>query len=126
MNQSNWRVCALVLAGAWITCPQRLESEQVQSGAQGPKSTARAQQHNTDRVPAKPKIPFGISAVNSVDALRVGRLFDTSNASLNAYANPNTSGVTFRTSRADVEPKDGEFNYSKLDTVSGNPVGRLM
>jgi hypothetical protein len=35
--------------------------------------------------------------VNSIDALREGKLFDASNATLNAYANTNTS-VTFRTS----------------------------
>jgi len=62
----------------------------------------------------------GISTVNSIDANRVGRLFDTSNPTLNAYANPNTSGVTFRTSWADVEPEDGKFDFSKIETVFAN------
>ncbi len=59
----------------------------------------------------------GISTVNPIDADRVGHPFDTSNPTLNAYTNPNTSGVTFRTSWADVEPADGKFDFSKLDNV---------
>src|SRR5260370_12856623 len=51
-----------------------------------------ATEHNTHRAAVKPNMPFGISAVNSIDALRVGKLFDTNDATLNAYANPNTSG----------------------------------
>lgn len=62
----------------------------------------------------------GISTVNTVDANRVGQLFDTSNPTLNAYTNPNTSGVTFRTSWADVEPEDGKFDFSKIETVFAN------
>ena len=62
-------------------------------------------------------IPYGISTVNHVDAERVGKPFDTSNPTLNAYVNPNTAGVTFRTSWADVEPEEGNFDFSKLDTV---------
>jgi len=59
----------------------------------------------------------GISAVNDIDLHRVGKLFDTSNPTLNAYTNPNTSGVTFRTSWADVEPEGGKFDFSKIDVV---------
>jgi hypothetical protein len=62
-------------------------------------------------------IPYGISTVNHVDAERVGKPFDASNPTLNAYVNPNTAGVTFRTSWADVEPEEGKFDFSKLDTV---------
>jgi len=65
-------------------------------------------------------MPSGISAVNLIDAARVGKLFDTSNPTLNAYANPNTSGLTFRTSWADVEPEEGKFDFSKIDTILAN------
>jgi hypothetical protein len=65
-------------------------------------------------------IPHGISVVNAVNAERVGKLFDMSDPTLNAYANPNTAGVTFRTSWADVEPEEGKFDFSKLDTVFSN------
>jgi beta-galactosidase GanA len=58
--------------------------------------------------------------VNGIDAHRVGQLFDTSNPVLNAYSNPNTSGVTFRTSWADVESADGKFDFSTIDTVFAN------
>jgi hypothetical protein len=62
-------------------------------------------------------IPYGLSTANPIDAHRTGKLFDTSNPTLNAYTNPNMSGVTFRTSWADVEPEDGKFDFSKIDTV---------
>jgi hypothetical protein len=81
--------------------------------------SAHAQQ-NQQRASAIANIPNGISVVNAIDAQRVGKLFDTSNPTLNAYSNPNTSGVTFRTSWADVEPEDGKFDFSKIDTVFAN------
>ena len=62
----------------------------------------------------------GLSTVNSVDVDRVGKPFETSNPTLNAYANPNMSGVTFRTSWASVESEDGKFDFSKIDTVFAN------
>jgi hypothetical protein len=65
-------------------------------------------------------VPYGISTVNLINAARVGKPFDTSNPTLNAYTNPNTSGVTFRTSWADVEPEDGKYDFSKIDTVLTN------
>lgn len=77
-------------------------------------------QHNHQRASVKTEMPFGISVVNHMDTHRVGQLFDTSNPTLNAYTNPNTSGVTFRTSWADVEPEDGKFDFSKIDTVFAN------
>ncbi len=61
--------------------------------------------------------PHGISAVNAVDAQRVGKLFETSDPKLDVYDNPNTSGVSFRTSWADVEPEEGKFDFAKLDAV---------
>ena len=64
--------------------------------------------------------PAGIAVVNRMDAHRVGKPFDTSNPTLNAYANPNTSGVVFRTSWADVEPEERKFDFAKLDTVFAN------
>ena len=77
-------------------------------------------QHNQQPASARTNKPHGISVVNSIDPNRVGRLFDTSNPTLNAYSNPNTSGLTFRTSWADVEPEDGKFDFSKIDTVFAN------
>jgi hypothetical protein len=78
--------------------------------------SAHAQQ-NQQRASAKSNVPYGISVVNAIDAHRAGQLFDTSNPVLNAYSNPNTSGLTFRTSWADVEPEDGKFDFGKIDTV---------
>jgi hypothetical protein len=78
------------------------------------------QQRNQQRALVRTNAPSGISVVNHVDTQRAGKLFDTSNPTLNAYANPNTSGVTFRTSWADVEPEDGKFDFSKIDVVFAN------
>ena len=77
-------------------------------------------QQNQQRARATTNLPFGISVVNGIDAHRVGQLYDTSNPTLNAYSNPNTSGVTFRTSWADVESEEGKFDFSKIDTVFAN------
>ncbi len=124
MLGSRWhrgaRVALILIAGALGFLATDLSAGQRQSATQNPLPSQARQQHNTNRIPAKPKVPVGISAVNSVDSLRSGKPFDTSDATLNAYANPNTSGVTFRTSWADVEPKEGKFDYSKLDTVFDN------
>ncbi len=79
------------------------------------------EKHQKDRTTAADHFEIsGITTVNSIDAERTGRLFDTSDSTRNAYANPNTSGVTFRTSWASVEPADGTFDFSKLDTVFSN------
>ena len=60
-----------------------------------------------------PTQPTGLTAVNNFDpGTRVGSLFDD-----RTYANPNISGLTFRTSWADVEPAEGNFVWTKLDTV---------
>jgi hypothetical protein len=81
---------------------------------------AQVKTGNQQRVLVRTNMPYGISTVNLIDASRVGKLFDTSNPTLNAYTNPNTSGVTFRTSWADVEPDEGKFDFSKIDTVLAN------
>jgi len=81
--------------------------------------SAHAQQ-NQQRARATTNLPYGISVVNKIDAHRVGQLFDTGNPTLNAYSNPNTSGITFRTSWADVESEDGKFDFSKIDIVFAN------
>src|SRR5271169_4676807 len=73
-----------------------------------------------ERPSARTPAPYGLSTVNLIDAARVGKPFDTRDPALNAYTNPNTSGVTFRTSWADVEPEDGKFDFSKIDTVLAN------
>jgi hypothetical protein len=54
--------------------------------------------------------------VNNFEAsTRVGSLFDD-----RTYANPNIAGLTFRTTWADVEPAEGNFVWTKLDTVFDN------
>jgi len=69
------------------------------------------------RGPARKADISGLSAVNALGADRAGRPFDTSNASLNVFANPSTAGVTFRSSWAAIEPADGTFDFSKIDAV---------
>lgn len=60
--------------------------------------------------------PHGLTAVNNFDpGARIGSLFDSQ-----TYANPNIAGLTFRTTWADVEPAEGNFDWSKLDTVFDN------
>jgi hypothetical protein len=101
-----------------FSCPG---AEQPVRGAEestGPGFRGRIKQNNQERASAN--MPYGISVVNSIDASRIGKLFDTSNPTLNAYSNPNTSGVTFRTSWADIEPEEGQFDFSKIDTVFAN------
>ena len=102
---------AVFLAGAVSLCPAAAMAQAGQRSTPG-EDQAHVSAHTT--------VPSGISAVNSIDLHRVGQLFDTSNPTLNAYTNPNTSGVTFRTSWADVEPEEGKFNFSKIDTVFAN------
>jgi hypothetical protein len=92
-------------------------SESQDSEAKRPGFRGNIKQPDQERASGKINMPHGISAVNPIDANRAGKLFDTSNPTLNAYTNPNTSGVTFRTSWADVEPEDGKFAFSKIDTV---------
>jgi hypothetical protein len=99
---------APVLVVALLVFPGTATAEPEQ-----PISTSESRPH----APARTGMPYGISAVNSIDAHRVGKLFDTNNPTLNAYTNPNTSGVTFRTSWADVEPREGQLDFSKIDTV---------
>ena len=52
---------------------------------------------------------------NFESSTRVGSLFD-----VRTYTNPNISGLTFRTSWADVEPAEGNYVWTKLDTVFDN------
>jgi len=60
--------------------------------------------------------PRGLTAVNNFEpSTRVGSLFDD-----RTYTNPNVAGLTFRTSWADVEPAEGNFVWSKIDTVFDN------
>jgi hypothetical protein len=60
----------------------------------------------------------GITAVNNFEpGTRAGSLFDGGLFDDRTYANPNISGLTFRTSWEDVEPTQGNFTWAKLDTV---------
>jgi Beta-galactosidase len=75
----------------------------------------------TSNTPAAPGLslvtqPRGLTAVNNFEpSTRVGSLFDD-----RTYTNPNLAGLTFRTSWADVEPAQGNFVWTKLDTVFDN------
>jgi hypothetical protein len=101
--------------GEGFTVSQNQDSETSRPGVR-----RQVKQRDEERSSMRANMPSGISAVNSIDAQRVGQPFDISNAALNAYANPNTSGITYRTSWADVEPKDGKFDFSKIDAVFAN------
>jgi hypothetical protein len=96
------------------------DSENPGSHADGPGARGDRFQRNQEFGPLSTKAPSGISTVNLIDASRVGTLFDPSNPTLNAYTNPNTAGLTFRTSWADVEPEEGQFEFRKIDTVLAN------
>jgi hypothetical protein len=75
----------------------------------------------TNNTPTRPVLgqatqPRGLTAVNNFEpSTRVGGLFDE-----RTYTNPNVAGLTFRTSWADVEPAEGDFVWTKLDTVFDN------
>ena len=49
-----------------------------------------------------------------------GSFFDGIPFEDRTYGNSNISGITFRTSWADVEPAQGDFEWTKLDTVFDN------
>jgi hypothetical protein len=111
-----WLIGVFVLLFAGIASAQvRTERQRSQANRPGLR-----RQNNQQRASVSANAPYGISVVNRIDAERVGKPFDTSNPTLNAYTNPNTSGVTFRTSWADVEPEEGKFDFSKIDTVFAN------
>ena len=101
-------VVPVLVVVALLLFPRTATADPVQRSSSSESQTLAA---------AKTGMPYGISAVNSIDAHRVGKLFDTSVPTLNAYSNPNTSEVTFRTSWADIEPREGQLDFSKIDTV---------
>jgi len=62
--------------------------------------------------------PTGLTAVNNFEpAAQSGSLFAGALFDERTYANPTISGITFRTSWADIEPSAGNFVWTKLDTV---------
>jgi len=112
----------IALTGAAAAFPGVAWAAAADRPARGGQRLAEPKAAATPAVPAGaplalPNLPTGLSTVSTSDELRIGQLFDTTDPLLNAYANPNTSGVTFRTSWADIEPGDGSFDFSKLDTV---------
>jgi hypothetical protein len=114
-----WLVGVFVLLFAGIALAQvGIKWQRVQPSTAGLRR--QINQRNQQRGSVSANIPSGISTVNLIDASRVGKLFDNSNHTLNAYTNSITSGVTFRTSWADVEQEEGKFDFSKIDTVLTN------
>ncbi len=103
--------------GATITAPVPTSDATLTAPASTP-TPAIVPTHDT---PAPPVVsqatqPRGLTAVNNFEpSTRVGSLFDD-----RTYANPNVAGLTFRTSWADVEPAEGNFVWTKLDTVFDN------
>ncbi len=116
-------ICLLSWAFPWAQAQQGTGHRVAWREAGSPQpqgSEPGDQQRNRQLASIDPTKPHGISVVNGIDAHRVGQLFDTSDPALNAYANPNTAGVTFRTSWADVEPEEGKFSFGKIDSVFAN------
>jgi hypothetical protein len=76
---------------------------------------------STPTVPAIPAKPAGITAVNNFEpdsqagSFFIGKMFQDQ-----TYSNPSVSGLTFRTSWADIEPAKDSFVWTKLDTVFDN------
>jgi hypothetical protein len=69
-------------------------------------------------VPSLPTVPEGLTAVNNFEpAGQGGRLFNGALFDDRTYTNPSIAGITFRTSWEDVEPTQGNFVWTKLDTV---------
>ncbi len=65
-----------------------------------------------------PTLPLGLTAVNNFDSPKQGSgFFNGSLFDDQTYANPNIAGLTFRTSWEDIEPTEGNFVWTKLDTV---------
>lgn len=114
MNRQAHRLLALLVAvNALFVIPTAAMAQRGRGRGRGQRNPRAASATNTFAI-------SGISTVNPIGADRAGRLFDTSNPTLNAYANPNTSGVTFRTSWAAVEPDEGTFDFVRIDTVFAN------
>ena len=57
---------------------------------------------------------------NSEPSTLTGDFFDGKLFEDQTYTNPNIAGLTFRTSWADIEPNQGNFVWTKLDTVFDN------
>jgi hypothetical protein len=69
-------------------------------------------------VPGLATQPRGLTAVNNFEpAAQGGGLFDGSLFDDRTYTNPNIAGLTFRTSWQAVEPTQGNFVWTRLDTV---------
>jgi len=78
-------------------------------------STASGSVSPTVTIPTQ---PTGLTAVNNLEpSAPKGSFFDGVLFDDRTYTNPNIAGITFRTSWADLEPAQGNFVWSKLDTV---------
>jgi Beta-galactosidase len=97
---------------------QPVETQVAESTTTNPPSPIAAQEIAPTNMPPPTMVasqPRGITVVNEIDSARVGQLFDA-----RTYTNPNIAGLTFRTSWADIEPTEGNFVWTKLDTVFEN------
>ena len=65
-----------------------------------------------------PTYPLGLTSVNNLESSTPpGSFFDGKLFDNRTYTNPSVAGLTFRTSWADIEPSQGNFVWTKLDTV---------
>ncbi len=96
------------LGGATSTAPERATIP----SAAATNATSASAGHS---FPAEPR---GLTAVNNFEPGRQGGgLFTGAPYDARTYANPNISGISFRTSWEDVEPAEGAYVWSKLDAV---------
>jgi hypothetical protein len=69
-------------------------------------------------IPALATKPHGLTAVNDpAPGTRPASFFDGKLFDDRTYLNPSITGLTFRTSWADIEPTQGQYVWTKLDTV---------
>jgi hypothetical protein len=126
MNAAVRMTILMVTIGMLIACvtttlPKSFPGESYTSTPAGSTPTgsmAGMETSSTQTVPAIPAKPAGITAVNNFEpnsqagSFFIGKIFQDQ-----TYTNPSVSGLTFRTSWADIEPAEDSFVWTKLDTV---------
>jgi Beta-galactosidase len=116
-------VFTLALLLACVTAAPPLPPPTATAGPSAPALTPTDTIVPTNNTPAAPlpglaTRPLGLTAVNDFEpAAQAGGLFDGRLFDDRTYSNPNIAGLTFRTSWEDIEPTQGNFVWTKLDTV---------